>query len=116
MRVDLIIEEDLRVYNVATATALGGRLKGKVDAAVGREVKLVLIDPPPGPLRWSADNDEVLTITDDGGPQATIKAEHSGASLLEIIQQGRVLCVIAFEVSATSANRLVPTVGTPEQQ
>ena len=33
-----------------------------------------------GLVRWSADNDEVLDITDDGGFKATIKASNVGKS------------------------------------
>lgn len=44
-----------------------------------------------GRVSWSADNDEVLAIDDDGGDKAKIKATAIGRSLLTLRSAHRVL-------------------------
>lgn len=116
MKADVIIGGLVRVYNFAQARMLGGALVGRIDAVVGSTVQIELHEPPPGPLRWSADNDEVLEIADDGGTTATIRAAHPGDSNLEIIQRGRVVMSILFGVTPERAAQLAPSVGEPVQK
>lgn len=57
-----------------------------------------------GPVRWSADNDEVLEIKDDGGSVAIIKATATGKSLLELKTRTELLPIDieVFREEATS--------------
>lgn len=116
MQADVVLGRRLRVYGFASAHALGGRLVGRLKVGSGEVFRIELSDAPAGPIRWSADNDEVLDIEDDGGTKATITAATPGKSDLDIVQRGRVICTVLIEVVPAPAARLVPVVGSVQQK
>lgn len=73
MRVKLTIEGIVEVPSV-----------GDFRVAAGTVFKLKVVDLI-GPLEWSASNDEVLDIVDDGTDVATITAAQPGRSRLTLI-------------------------------
>lgn len=83
---------------------------GDFRIAIGQVFKLK-VSQVRGPLRWSADNDEVLDIVDDGTDVAKITAANTGKSRLTIVPEVGPMHVLNIEVYRDEAVGFAAQVG-----
>ncbi len=69
----------------------------RIGIARGEAVE-VLLSGAQAPIKWFADNDEVLKIDDTEGLKATVTATAVGVSTIEFKQRGQVLGSLVIEV------------------
>lgn len=67
-------------------------------------------------LQWFADNDEVLSIDDDGGAIAKVRAASVGRTEIQVQRDRRIVAIFYVEVFAPRAGYFAVSVGQAEQK